>query len=122
MRMRFPVNWRLHDDRIVRLGLRTAAVLLAVLGTLAPGDLVAQEKGSAMPEKTIEEVLQAHTPRLTSLPGVVGVGESRCEEAPCILVLVVEKTPALEQEIGQWLEGYPINIIESGEILAREPE
>lgn len=120
--MRFPVNWRLHDDRIVRLGLRTAAVLLAVLGTLAPGDLVAQEKGSAMPEKTIEEVLQAHTPRLTSLPGVVGVGESRCEEAPCILVLVVEKTPALEQEIGQWLEGYPINIIESGEILAREPE
>lgn len=75
-----------------------------------------------MPKKPIADVLRAHSRQLLSLPGVVGVGEGRCEEAPCILVLVVEKTPALEKKIADLLVGYPVDVVESSEILAREPQ
>ena len=44
-----------------------------------------------MPDKAIETVLEQHTLRLMSLPGVVGVGEGRCAGAPCIKVLVHRK-------------------------------
>jgi len=116
------VNRRLRDGRIARLGRRLAAIMLAVFGAMATGHAVAQDEGTVMPDKPIADVLQAHSEQLLSLPGVVGIGEGRCEEAPCVLVLVVEKTPALEDEIAGLLEGYPVSIVESGEILAREPE
>lgn len=99
-------------------GVLSAVLLLAVLGALVFDAAAAQEGETALPEKPIIEVLQAHTPRLVSIPGVVGVGEGRCADAPCIKIMVIEKTPELEQEIGGELDGYPVEIIESGEIRA----
>ena len=75
-----------------------------------------------MPEKSIEEVLQAHTPRLMSRPGVVGTAQGLCAGAPCIKVMVIQKTPELDQEIGGELDGYPVEILETGEIHALDPE
>ena len=75
-----------------------------------------------MPEKTLEAVLEKHTPRLMSLPGVVGTGQGECAGEPCIKVLVVEKSPELVRQIGTTLEGYPVEFIESGEIKALESD
>ncbi len=74
-----------------------------------------------MPEMSIEAVLKEHTPRLMSLPGVVGTGEGECGGVPCIKVLIVEKSPELVRQIGTTLEGYPVEFIESGEIKALDP-
>jgi len=111
-----------RDSVIARLSRQLVVILLAAFGTLVPADAIAEDEGTVMPDKPVAEVLQAHSRQLLSLPGVVGVGEGRCGEAPCILVLVVEKTPMLEEEIAEVLQGYPVNIVESGEILAREPD
>ncbi len=75
-----------------------------------------------MPDKTIEAVLGAHTPRLMSLPGVVGVGEGRCAGAPCIKVLVLEKTDDLVAQIGNAIEDYAVEIVETGEIRALDSQ
>ncbi len=71
-----------------------------------------------MSVKTIEEVLKEHTEELMSIPGVVGIGQGLCNNKPCIKVFVIEKTPELEQEIPSSLEGYPVMIVETGEIRA----
>ncbi len=71
-----------------------------------------------MPDKAIETVLEQHTLRLMSLPGVVGVGQGLCAGAPCIKVLVIEKTDDLAARIGDAIKGYPVEILESGEIRA----
>ncbi len=69
-----------------------------------------------MTEKSIETILEAHTPWLMSLPGVVGVGEGRYNGVPCIKVMVTTKTPELIERVGQAVEGYAVEIVETGEI------
>ncbi len=71
-----------------------------------------------MPAKTIEEVLKEHTDELMSIPGVVGTAQGLCDGKPCIKVLVIKKTPELEQKIPNVLEGHPVVVQETGEIRA----
>lgn len=71
-----------------------------------------------MAAKTIEEVLKKHTEELMSIPGVVGTAQGLCDGNPCIKVYVIKKTPELDKEIPDILEGYPIMIEETGEIRA----
>ncbi len=75
-----------------------------------------------MPEKTIKAVLKEHTPRLMSLPGVVGTGEGRCADAACIKVLVLEMTPDLVAQIGDMIEGYKVEVVATGEIRALDSD
>ncbi len=71
-----------------------------------------------MPKKTIEEVLKQHTPSLMAVPGVVGTAQGSCSGKPCIKVFVAEKTPELLKQIPSSLEGYPVEVQETGEIRA----
>jgi hypothetical protein len=66
----------------------------------------------------ITAVLGRHTDDLMALPGVVGVGEALCDGTPCILVLVVERTPELEERMPRQLEGFLVEIKVTGEIIA----
>jgi hypothetical protein len=67
-------------------------------------------------------VLERHTARLMSLPGVVGTAEGQCAGKPCILVLVERLTPALRQAIPSELEGVRVEVRETGRIEARDSE
>ena len=70
-----------------------------------------------MPERPIETVLQAHTPELMAVPGVVGVYQGETDaHAPCIRVMVIQKTPEIERRIPKRLEGYRVEIEVTGEI------
>ena len=95
---------------------------LTLLGPVAGGcqDAPADNRAEAMTTAAtdIAQVLERHTAELMSLPGVAGVGQSFCDGAPCILVLVVERTPQLEKNIPSVLEGYPVIIKVTGEIRA----
>ena len=71
-----------------------------------------------MPSKTIEEVLKEHTEELMSIPGVVGTAEGLCDGNPCIKVFVIKFTPELEQKILNILEGYAVEVVETGEFKA----
>ena len=75
-------------------------------------------EGNPVPAKAIEKVLKEHTGELMSIPGVVGTGQSLCDDKPCIIVYVIQETPELDQKIPRILEGYPVMIEETGEIRA----
>ena len=71
--------------------------------------------------RPLEEVLRIHTDRLLAMPGVVGVGEGRCDSQPCIKVFVARKTPDLLKAIPPSLDGYPVAVEETGELRPFTP-
>lgn len=76
------------------------------------------QKEKLMPEKTIETVLKEHTDSLMSLPGVLGTAQGLCSGKPCVKVYVDKKTPELIKQIPSTLEGYTVEIQETGGIKA----
>lgn len=76
-----------------------------------------QEKNK-MTTKAIEDVLKEHTKELMSIPGVVGTAQGLCNGKPCIKVFIEGKTPGLDKKIPDVLEGYKIEVEETGEIRA----
>jgi hypothetical protein len=79
-------------------------------------------KDRALPQSTVAQVLERHTTRLMSVPGVVGTAEGECAGKPCILVLVERMTPPLRQAIPADLEGVRVEIRETGRIEARDED
>ena len=73
-----------------------------------------QEKENAMPINPIEEVLNEHTNDLMSIPGVVGTAQGLCNKKPCIKVFVIKKTKELDKKIPSELEGYTVQVEETG--------
>ena len=100
-----------------------AAVLAFVTLTAACGQVGAEvgQKEGPVQEKTIERVLQEHTGSLMAIPGVVGTAQGLCSGEPCIRVFVVEKTDELVKQIPPEIEGYPVDIEETGEFRKLEP-
>lgn len=96
-------------------GTRDLALCLAVI-------FLAAGTGREAAAEEVSALLERHTERLMALPGVVGVGEGSCEGASCILVLVVKRTPELEKQIPSQLEGVPVSIKVTGEIIAEPAE
>ena len=68
---------------------------------------------------SIEEALKKHTQELMAIPGVVGTGQGLCDGAPCIKVLVIERTPEIEKRIPDTLEGYRVEVDVTGRIRAQ---
>ena len=69
-------------------------------------------------EKPIEQVLREHTESLMALPGVVGTAQALCSGEPCIRVFVAEATEELLKQIPEELEGYPVDVLQTGEFKA----
>lgn len=90
---------------------------------LVAGCRTAESPSSSMTQpdtrRPIEQVLAAHTPELMAMSGVVGTAQGLLDSGkPCIQVLVVERTRELERRIPQMIEGWPVLIVETGEIRA----
>ena len=71
-----------------------------------------------MPLLSIEDVLQEHTEKWMSIPGVVGTGQGLCDEKPCIKIYVMEINPGLKEKIPSTMEGYKIELVETGAFRA----
>lgn len=71
-----------------------------------------------MPDATIREVLKRHTDKLMAVPGVVGIGEGESHGKPCIRVFVVDRNSEALKLLPEDLEGYLLDIEESGEFRA----
>lgn len=73
-----------------------------------------------MGEGDIQSANQALTDSIIDLPGVTAVGIGECDGAPCLKVLVVEKTDELVEAIPNLVDGFPVIVEESGPIEALE--
>ncbi len=71
-----------------------------------------------MPRRNIQNVLKKHTDELMAVPGVVGVAEGKSRGKPCIKVFVVVKNAELLGQMPSTIDGYPIEVEESGEFRA----
>jgi len=71
-----------------------------------------------MPVRPITEVLAAHTPGLLRIAGVVGTGEGRRGDQPLFLILVERDVPELRARLPRTVEGYPVEIRETGTVRA----
>lgn len=69
--------------------------------------------------ESIEEVLREHTPQWMSIPGVVGTGIGECDGRPCIRIMVVQKTPELLKRIPSRVQGFVVDLVETGRFRAR---
>jgi hypothetical protein len=75
-----------------------------------------------MRQKMIEDVLKDQAAAIMAQPGVVGVAQGECAGKPCIKVFVAKRTPEVLDNIPSALEGYPVNVQETGEIKALDAE
>ena len=56
-----------------------------------------------------------------AIPGVVGTVQGLCDEEPCIRVFVVESSAELLSRIPPDIEGYPVEVQETGEFRKLDP-
>ena len=103
---------------VIRRFVATAGLVWLMTAAAYGQEQADQPKQKRMPKKTIEAVLKEHTDRLMSISGVVGTAQGLCADKPCIKVYVVKKTPDLVKQIPSTLEGYSVEIQETGEIKA----
>ncbi len=105
---------------MMKLMLLSICVIPLWAGAMACGQPSAEAVPEEKPlvEKTIEQVLQEHTDRLMALPGVVGTALGLCADKPCIQVFVVEATEELLKQIPDEIQGYQVDVQQTGEFKA----
>lgn len=95
-----------------------ALAIAAWIAGCGGGRSVTTGQPAGMP--SIEEVLERYTDSLLSTPGVVGVAQGEQAGRPIIQVFVARRTPELVGLLPAMLDGYPVEIVETGEIRARD--
>ena len=77
-----------------------------------------QAQAPIMPQRDINAVLRDHDRKLMAIPGVAGVyvGLEADQKTPCLRVMAVKKTRSLRRAVPKSLEGYPVEIEETGAI------
>ena len=111
----FPINAAL---RAASRALFALFASLALLFGCYSGNRQVPAPSSTMPQRNIDAVLRAHDKELLAIPGVVGVyvGVLADQKTPCLKVMAVKKTKELKQAVPKSLEGYPVELEETGVI------
>lgn len=104
----------------VVIGLICCLALAGFAGNCRHNTVKDQTPTPQMSKLTIEQVQEKYQDQWMAIQGVVGVGIGAADGKPVIKVLVIKKTPALEQKIPNMVEGYAVVIEETGEIRALE--
>jgi hypothetical protein len=70
--------------------------------------------------KSLDDVVATHSGMLLSLPDVVGVGQGFDAGEKCVKVYAVRKTDRLLDQLPRAIDGYPVCVEESGEVVPLE--
>ena len=79
------------------------------------------QEDPSMPNKSLEEILQEYTDSLMTMSGVMGTAQGLCDGEPCIRVFVIKKSDELMGQIPPMIEGYPVDVQETGEFRKLDP-
>jgi uncharacterized protein YggL (DUF469 family) len=104
-----PARW-------ASLALASFALLAAGCGSRSGSEV----ENQVVSESQIDEALDSHRDELLAVSGVQGVGRGECEGRPCIRVFVSDTTQAARERIMSILEGFPVEIVRTGEFQARD--
>ncbi|WP_197036110.1 hypothetical protein [Fischerella sp. PCC 9605] len=96
-----------------------AFVIIVLLGLLlTPSSILTQAQKQVSPRQNIEQVKEQNESELMAIDGVVGVGISECEGAPCIKVYLENEFPKLKKQIPTQLDGFKVDTEVTGSIEA----
>lgn len=93
--------------------------LAACTNHAAPPEATPTEAAPPNTTVTIEDVLAAHTDSLMAVDGVTGVGQALCDGQPCLRIYVLARTPELDARLPDEVEGYPVELVETGQVRPR---
>lgn len=66
----------------------------------------------------IEQVFDRHHDQIMAIPGVTGLGIGDKNGQPAIIIMVRQFSPDLRARLPRALEGHPVIVEQSGEIIA----
>jgi hypothetical protein len=69
----------------------------------------------------MNEIQEEHQKRLLTIPGVVGIGQGISQGKPCFRIYVDKLTSELSElsaKIPKEIEGYPVVVLQTGDIKA----
>lgn len=68
---------------------------------------------------TVNAVIQRHAEALLEIPGVVGVAQGSHDGHNVVQILVDRRTPELMDQLPRALDGYPVVVVQSGELRSQ---
>jgi hypothetical protein len=71
------------------------------------------------PPMTLNTVIERRSAELLEIPGVVGVAQGAHEGQSVVQILVERRTPELMAKLPRTLDGFPVVVVESGEIRSQ---
>ena len=107
-------------DRTRQLAARLVAILaIALAGSCAsPSNQAGDHARSSVKKGPITEVLEARTPELLRIPGVIGTGEGS-EGGERVIVVFVRQTPVeWDPRIPREIDGYKVVVRVAGDVTA----
>ena len=103
------------------LGLLLFLWFAATMVSCSREEAINGQEDPSMPNKSLEEILQEYTDSLMTMSGVVGTAQGLCDGEPCIRVFVIKKSDELMGQIPPMIEGYPVDVQETGEFRKLDP-
>jgi hypothetical protein len=101
--------------------LALSVMCLYILQCCRSKDKKDDDMGNKPSVRDINKVIDAHSKEWMSLPGIVGCYVSINEKGDsCIVIMAVKKTTEITKKIPKTIEGYPVEIQESGEVKPLE--
>ena len=69
---------------------------------------------------SIAATIERHSAGLLEIPGVVGIARGNRDGQDVVQILIVKRTGSLVARLPHALDGYPVVVIETGDIRARD--
>jgi fructose-1,6-bisphosphatase/sedoheptulose 1,7-bisphosphatase-like protein len=96
--------------------------LVFLLFLLGAGVIMVMNRDDKTSSEDIAAAKEQYESQILDIPGVILVGESECDGEPCLYIGVTLKTPELESQITEQIEGVPFTIEEVGDIQIQPQE
>ena len=97
--------------------MKALVVILFLLGGSYKAACMTHSSDSTKHRKmTIDQVLTKYNDKWLAIPGVIGTGEGKSDNKPCIMIFVSDHLHSVQKRIPDIVEGYKVVFHQTGEI------
>ncbi|HEY6171514.1 MAG TPA: hypothetical protein VIX80_04555 [Candidatus Kapabacteria bacterium] len=97
----------------------TFITVLFLMGCDSTSNISKKDTTTTKTTMTVSEILEKYSDTWMQVEGVIGTGEGRYQDKPCVKVFVVSSTELIKKEIPSSVDGIPVVIEVTGEIRAQ---
>lgn len=102
--------------KILVLVICTFVVTVVIVSCSSYGSNIREKEFSAVPGKTIEQVLKDNTSKWLDIRGVEGTAIGLCDGQPCIKIFTSIQPEKIQTKIPMAIEGYRVVLEHTGSI------